>query len=383
MSLRLDGVSDRVVVRAPAKINLFLSVHGRRDDGYHELTTVLQTVSLCDELHLRLAGPEARRHHPAGRGRMRVEVRADDPRVPDEGNLVRAAAELMGAASRAGDRAAREEGTSARVGSAGPARGGSARSDSAGRPCRTLQVVTDEDPHRDGPGAGAATSPGVAAEDDGALRTVIELAKAIPVAGGMAGGSTDAAATLLGLDALWGCDLEHPELNALAADLGSDVPFCLVGGTAIATGRGESVASVLTRGTYHWVVGIDEEPLSTPAVYRELDAMAERGAVPAEDGGSPEAVLAALRHGDPERLAAALHNDLEPAACALRPALVERRAALEEAGALAAIVSGSGPTLLGLARDADHAEALAAAVTDRFDAVHVVRSPAGGPELVA
>ncbi len=361
MSPQLDGVSDRVVVRAPAKINLCLSVRGRRDDGYHELTTVLQTVSLRDELHLRLTGPRARRHHPAGRRRMRVEVRSDDARIPAQGNLVHAAARLLGVSTRVlGEREQTSETVAATA-------AGSSRPERPW-PCPSVRLVGDDDGAED---------------DDATLGTVIELVKAIPVGGGMAGGSTDAAATLLGLDALWGCDLSHDELMALAAELGSDVPFCLIGGTAIATGRGERVASVLNRGRYHWVVGVDEDPLPTPEVYRAWDELDWGDGAEGADDAPFEAVLTALRAGDPEQLGAALHNDLEPAACALRPALAERRDALRAAGALGAIVSGSGPTLLGLARDAEHAEAIATAVREHFDAVHVVRAPAAGPEILA
>jgi 4-diphosphocytidyl-2-C-methyl-D-erythritol kinase len=192
----------------------------------------------------------------------------------------------------------------------------------------------------------------------------------------MAGGSADAAAALVGLDRLWGSQLDPRELSRLAALVGSDVPFCVLGGTGLATGTGTAVARVLTRSRTSWVVGIDREPLSTADVYRAFDELAP----PTASG--PEAVLQVLRTGDVDALAKVVRNDLEPAAIALRPVLVARRTAMLDAGALAAMVSGSGPTMLGLARDEAHARAVAHQVRGHFDAVEVVTSPAGGPEFV-
>jgi 4-diphosphocytidyl-2-C-methyl-D-erythritol kinase len=206
-------------------------------------------------------------------------------------------------------------------------------------------------------------------------RTVIDLRKQIPVAGGMAGGSADAAGALVALNELWGGELDRDALREVAAELGSDVPFCVVGGTALATGRGTAFAQVLCRGTFHWVVGTSEEPLSTAAVYRAWDEHCQPSEV------EPDAVLAALRGEDAEALGAALHNDLQEAAFALRPALREDREAFLDAGALGAVLSGSGPTMLALAASQEHASELAAAVGDRFTRTVVASSPAGGPEL--
>jgi 4-diphosphocytidyl-2-C-methyl-D-erythritol kinase len=149
----------------------------------------------------------------------------------------------------------------------------------------------------------------------------------------------------------------------------------VTGGTALATGTGTATAQVLTRGVYHWVVGISDEPLSTPTVYRAFDAVGR----PSE--AEPDAVLQALRTGDAEALGAALHNDLEEAAFHLRPELRESRDAMLAAGALGAMVSGSGPTLVALASSAQHALELAEALRYRFDRVEPAISPAGGPEL--
>lgn len=191
----------------------------------------------------------------------------------------------------------------------------------------------------------------------------VRLVKRIPVAGGCAGGSADAAAALVACDALWGTGLSRAELADAALALGSDVPFCLSGGTALATGRGEHLTPVLSSGRYAWVLAVADGGLSTPAVYGELDRRRATG--PPELAGDPAPVLTALRGGDPAALGRALSNDLQPAALALRPDL---RTVLETAvglGALGALVSGSGPTVAALAPDAATAHRIAAALPGR------------------
>ena len=333
------GVAGACVEGAvPAKINLFLAVRGRMPDGYHELATVLQTIEVHDVLRCGLVGLPGRGHHPATRRLMRLRLTHDGgPRVPSgRANLVLRAASLL--AEKAGILG---EFAIPRV---------AARASAVAR--------LDED-------ASGEASP----------LTLLSLRKRIPVAGGMAGGSADAAAALTGLNALWELDLPRDDLRDLAAELGSDVPFCVVGGTALATGRGTNFAQVLSKGTFAWVVCRSSEELGTAAVYGAWDDRCAPGTV------EPDAVLAALRTDDPEALGAALHNDLEPAAFALLPRLVEDKAALLEAGALGGVLAGSGPTLLALCADLEAAEALAARVRDRFVAVHVAASPAGGPRL--
>jgi len=204
-------------------------------------------------------------------------------------------------------------------------------------------------------------------------RAEVHVAKTIPVAGGMAGGSADAAAALVALDRLWGLDTSDEDLLALAARLGSDVPFALLGGTALGTGRGELVEPVEDRGTWWWVVVPAEVGLSTPQVYRHFDEMfpdAPSDPVPAD------ALLRALADGDAWTLADALHNDLEAAAVDLRPELGELIEAGESAGALRGLVSGSGPTCVFLCGSADHARSLAA---DLRGAGHPVVLAANGP----
>ncbi|WP_330339493.1 4-(cytidine 5'-diphospho)-2-C-methyl-D-erythritol kinase [Streptomyces sp. NBC_00557] len=188
----------------------------------------------------------------------------------------------------------------------------------------------------------------------------IHIAKDIPVAGGMAGGSADGAGALLACDRLWGTAASRAELLAICADLGSDVPFSLVGGAALGTGRGERLTALEVGGTFHWVFAMAGRGLSTPAVFREFDRLAEGREIP-EPVASPE-LLQALAKGDAEALAAAAANDLQPAALSLFPELADTLDAGRGAGALAALVSGSGPTTAFLARDAEAAEKVAEAL---------------------
>ncbi|MER6426875.1 4-(cytidine 5'-diphospho)-2-C-methyl-D-erythritol kinase [Streptomyces sp900105245] len=188
----------------------------------------------------------------------------------------------------------------------------------------------------------------------------IHIAKDIPVAGGMAGGSADGAGALLACDALWGTGASRAELLALCAELGSDVPFSLVGGAALGVGRGERLTALELGGTFHWVFAMAGRGLSTPAVFREFDRLAEGRDIPAPVA-SPD-LLEALAKGDPDALASAVSNDLQPAALSLFPELADTLAAGRAAGALTALVSGSGPTTAFLARDAGSAEKVAEAL---------------------
>lgn len=275
-----------MVVRAPAKLNLHLSVGRLRDDGFHDLTTVYQAVGVYDEVDITRGTS------------LTVDVTgpgADD--VPRDGSNL------------------------------------------AARAVSLLAERTGNDP-----------------------RVQVRIRKQIPVAGGCAGGSADAAAALVGCDALWGAGLTRDELDVTAAQLGSDVPFALHGGTALGTGRGEQVAPVLGHGSYSWVLAVADGGLSTPAVYAELDR--QRDAGPVGVVGDPAQVVAALRTGDPVLLGRALSNDLQPAAVALRPQLRTLLVTAEALEPLGVLVSGSGPTVALLARDDAHAEALAAALED-------------------
>lgn len=283
-----------VTVRVPAKVNLFLGVGHVRADRYHALNTVYQAVSLYDTVTV------------APSGRLVIEVQGE------------------GAQPAPGDPAEESDGLVPR--------------NSENLAARAARLMSKA--------AGAR----------GGVR--INLAKGIPVAGGMAGGSADAAAALVACAHLWGVELSPHRMQAMAAQLGSDVPFLLAGRTAIGRGRGEQVAPVLSRGVYHWVFALDSEGLSTPEVYSELDRQrAARIAVPSPAG--PDGVLAALRAGDVVALGRSLHNDLQAPALRLRPRLKAVLAAGREHGALGALLSGSGPTCAFLARDATDATRIA------------------------
>ena len=257
-----------VTVRVPGKVNLYLAVGDRRDDGYHELTTVFHAVSLLDEVTVSTADVLS----------LELSGEGVESLPTDERNLAWQAAELM--------------------------------AEHVGR------------------------SPDVA----------ISIEKSIPVAGGMAGGSADAAAVLVAMNTLWELGVPRRDLHALAAQLGSDVPFALHGGTALGTGRGEELATVLARSTFHWVLAFAEGGLSTPAVFSEIDRLRDSGREQPPRLEDPEPMLAALASGDPVELAPLLGNDLQPAALSLDPGLRRTLRAGAEAGALAGIVSGSGPT---------------------------------------
>ncbi|GGK83843.1 4-(cytidine 5'-diphospho)-2-C-methyl-D-erythritol kinase [Mangrovihabitans endophyticus] len=192
----------------------------------------------------------------------------------------------------------------------------------------------------------------------------LHLRKSIPLAAGLAGGSADAAAALLACDALWGTGLSREELADVGATLGSDVPFLLHGGTALGTGRGEAVSPILARPTvWHWVVALAHGGLSTPDVYRELDRLRAGGRAPESMPGLDD-VMAALRQRNPEVLGDVLGNDLQAAALSLRPELSDVLKAGYEAGAVAGIVSGSGPTCVFLAGDGAHAERVASGLAE-------------------
>ncbi|KAA1378082.1 4-(cytidine 5'-diphospho)-2-C-methyl-D-erythritol kinase [Aeromicrobium fastidiosum] len=209
----------------------------------------------------------------------------------------------------------------------------------------------------------------------------LAIRKVIPVAGGMAGGSADAAASLVACNEVWGTGLSRQALEVLAARLGSDVPFLLHGGNAIGGGRGETVSPVLARGSYHWVFAMAHDGLSTKAVFAEFDRINAGRPVP--DPVVPDALLAALRAGDAEALGSALSNDLTEAALSLRPELSDTLSIGIEAGALGAILSGSGPTALFLASDAEHSLDIAFALSSASGCADVVQSrgPVPGARL--
>lgn len=299
-----------VHAKAPGKVNVYMRVGRPQPDGYHDVATAYQALSLAeelraepdDELVLSFTGP----------------IPANGLPLDDRNIVIRAARLLQ---EHAGYR-------------------GGAR----------MQVL-----------------------------------KRVPIAGGMGGGSADAAAALVALDALWGLGLGREELHGLAAELGADVPFALMGGTAIGTGRGDKLSPALAKGTFQWVIATAEAGMSTPQVYAELDRHRERHAaeitVPDAPAVSPE-VLQALRAGDPEMLADALHNDLQAAALVLRPELAQVLELGERNGALAGVVSGSGPSIAFLTVDLDNALSLQIALSAARLTVLRATGPAQGARLL-
>ncbi|WP_347346574.1 4-(cytidine 5'-diphospho)-2-C-methyl-D-erythritol kinase [Microbacterium sp.] len=300
----------RVHVRAPGKLNVFFQVGEAGPDGYHDVASAYQAVSLFEDVVAT----------PADGFTIEVHGDVDTSGVPrDDRNLAIRAARLV----------ARELGY------------------------------------------------------EGGVH--LDVHKGVPVAGGMGGGSADAAAALLACDALWGGGLTHADLHRLAARLGADVPFSLLGGTAVGTGRGDVLTPALAHGRVDWVLVTSDEGLSTPTVYRELDRLRDAGRAlrPQAEPRVAPAVLQALRAGDPVALAAAVNNDLQAAAFSLRPDLAALVALGESQGALAGIVSGSGPTLAFLAGGpvaaADLCEEF---VASGLDARHV-HGPVPGARLLA
>ncbi len=275
-------------MRVPAKINLQLSVGPREADGYHNLVSVFQAISLYDDVTI------TKTHQGSG---VTISVIGDHTHgVPaDKSNLAVKAAHLI------------EE------------------------------------------------------EYDFTIDAHIEIKKSIPVAGGMAGGSADAAAVIVGLDALYALTMTRDEMFDLGSQLGSDVPFMISGGTAIGQGHGDQLTAALSRGTYHWVIALSSLGLSTPAVYTECDRLRSGSQIVAPQIN--DQLMQSLLAADSKTLGRTLHNDLQPAACSLRPALTLVLGVGEEYGALGAIVSGSGPTVAFLVEDEEQGLDLAVALT--------------------
>jgi 4-diphosphocytidyl-2-C-methyl-D-erythritol kinase len=210
----------------------------------------------------------------------------------------------------------------------------------------------------------------------------LTITKRIPVAGGMAGGSADAAAALLACDALWGTAVPRTELTAIAAGLGADVPFLLTGGTALGVGRGDQLTPVLGRGSYYWVLALADRGLSTATVYAELDRL--RGDTEAGAPSAPDEVMSALRAGDAAALGRAMRNDLGSATLRLRPQLSRALDTGRDLGALGGVISGSGPTLAFLCASQDLALRFAAAFSGAgvCRSTRVVHGPVPGAHVV-
>lgn len=289
-------------VIAPAKINLWLSVGKRRDDGYHEISSVMQAISLHDELIVEAADA------------ITLDVEPPGSAPEDESNLVARAA-------------------------------------------RTLRAAT-------GASAGAR----------------IRLRKHVPMAAGLAGGSADAAATVVALNDLWRTGISKKALEKMGASLGADVPFCIRGGTALARGIGDDLSPLSCPETLWWVVvhAGGSKP-STRAVYEAFDAARSRTG----DVEDPFELADALARGDREKIAMHLRNDLLEAAASLDPDAARGGELLRDAGTLAEVLTGSGPAWCGLARTEAHANEIASRVEDAAGWVHVARSLQHGARITA
>lgn len=315
-----------VTARAHAKVNLHLGVGDLRPDGYHDLVSVFQSLNLSDTVTLELA--------------------PDTDRV-SEGTIV------SGLSVTGMDAA-------------------SVPTDDTNLAWRAVDKLVDHyRGHHD---------------LEEAQRVHISIHKGIPTAGGMAGGSADAAAALVAAHTLLSERL--PALTSailleMAADLGSDVPFTLQGGTMLGTGRGEQLTPMLSRGTYHWALVFFKEGLSTPVVFRELDDMREQGTAPGPRMET-EVLSKALLSGNPREVAGALHNDLEVPARHLRPDVEAMRRAGLDAGALMGMVSGSGPTVAFLCESELHArDVLDDLLADGAYSGTVAHGPAKGAHLIS
>ena len=292
-------ISRGVIARVPDKVNLQLAVGPLGDDGFHEVTTVFQAISLFDDVTVATA--------PENNG-ISIQITGQTSTgVPsDSSNLAVKAATLM---------------------------------------IKKYDLPNDLN---------------------------IKLKKEIPVAGGMAGGSADAAGVIVGLDSLFDLGLSRDEMEMVGSKIGADVPFSICGGVAIGTGRGDQITPALFKGSYNWVLALSGQGLATPSVYAECDRLREGLSI-----STPvvsEQLMQALRAGDAKALGKSLSNDLQPAACSLRPAL---RLVLDvglDYGALGGIVSGSGPTVAFLVKDDEHAMDLTVALSSSGVISSVVRA---------
>ncbi len=311
-----------VTVRVPAKINLQLAVGPPRPDGYHGLVTVFHAVSLFDDVTV----------------------------APAEADSVTVSGEGAGLVPENGDNLA----------------------------LRAVRALREALAERAG-----ATGAGEVADALGGGGVAVTISKRIPVAGGMAGGSADAAAALVACNELWGSGLSQGELCAVAAAVGSDVAFAVLGETAVGRGRGEQLTPApAAPATYHWVLALADGHLSTPKVFHALDRQRQDQQVPGPE--LSKELMTALSTGDPVMLGAALSNDLQEPALTLFPALRKTLDAGIEAGALGALVSGSGPTCFFLAATDSEATTLANALSAAgvCRAIATATGPAAGATVV-
>lgn len=306
------AAASRVEVWAPAKLNLFLEILGKRSDGYHEICTLMVPVAIYDTLLISPTEPADARADiqlsiTTGE---RTPPRSAEHSVPatDENTVVRA--------------------------------------------IRALQARCAE--------LAAAKTPRLELSAAAGCSISAQLHKRIPAAAGLAGGSSDAAAAIVAMAHLWGLSPADPRLTQAAADVGSDIPFFLAGGAAVCRGRGEVVnPAPLPR--LHFVIARPDEGLSTAAVYQACQP-GEAGQVA---GRSVDHLVQALRTRAWSAVRTALYNGLQPAAESLSPAVVKLRDEFSRLDVICHQMSGSGTSYFGICASARQARQVAARLRSR------------------
>lgn len=339
------GGSD-VSVSAPGKVNLFLALGAARPDGYHPLNTIFAQIGLSETVTVTPL--------------QSLATTAPQPASTAPVSSASSVPALASPAARADSASAAAQ--PAPSATAVPAQPGLVPAAQTGGP-RIELALTRPDSNVPLDHTNLAYRAAQAVAQQAAQRGLatpdvhILLDKAVPVAGGMAGGSADAAATLKACNEFWQVGLSLEELAHLGAQLGADVPFGLYGGVALGTGRGDLIEPLKAApGPYYWTFALQDEGLSTAAVFKHFDATVQ--APPAADM-PPEQLLTALEAGDVAEVSRHIRNDLQATAIDLRPELGQLIDLAKKAGALAAMVSGSGPTVAALSSSRAAAERVA------------------------
>ena len=353
------GGSD-VSVSAPGKVNLFLALGAARPDGYHPLNTIFAQIGLSETVTVTpLQSLATTAPQPASAASAQTARAGSVPAAAQPASTAPVSSASSAPAQSDSVPAAAQP---APLATAVPAQPGLVPAAQTGGP-RIELALTRPDSNVPLDHTNLAYRAAQAVAQQAAQRGLatpdvhILLDKAVPVAGGMAGGSADAAATLKACNEFWQVGLSLEELAHLGAQLGADVPFGLYGGVALGTGRGDLIEPLKAApGPYYWTFALQDEGLSTAAVFKHFDATVQ--APPAADM-PPEQLLAALEAGDVAEVSRHIRNDLQATAIDLRPELGQLIDLAKKAGALAAMVSGSGPTVAALSSSRAAAERVA------------------------
>ncbi|TLP76826.1 4-(cytidine 5'-diphospho)-2-C-methyl-D-erythritol kinase [Nesterenkonia sphaerica] len=337
--MRDSELFGHVTAVAPGKVNLSLRVGPLRPDGYHEVATLYYAVSLYEEV---IASPRSDEVITVSLSE-RSSFTGVEHRDPLSGGTVPAQIPL----------------------------------DEQNLAYQAAALLREHLRSRD---AATLSFPGTERPSYGVDLTII---KNVPIAGGMGGGSADAAATLVACSALWEAGLTKEQLADLGARLGADVPFAIVGGAAVGQGLGETLSPLLTRGELHLVMVPSSTGLSTPEVYQKLDSMRASVSLTVDPPELDHDLIRAACAADAEMITTLMTNDLQAPAVAMLPALDDMMDAGMAEGAMQGMVSGSGPTVMFLARDAAAAHQLATSLQERLDVWAIpVSGPAAGARLL-